>query len=111
MRLAGFFFLAALTLQAQVRLVPKSDPFLPTRFFPPAIDAGDYVYLSAQGPRTPDGSLPPIFSAQVKQCLDKVKSIVEAAGLTTENVVYTQVFIEDLTKYDELNKVWAEYFP
>ena len=112
MRLAGFLILASLTLQAQVRLVaPKSDAFLPTRFSPPAIDAGDYVYLSGQGPRTPEGSVPATFSAQVKQCLDKVKSIVEAAGLTMENVVYTQVYLEDVTKYDELNRVWAEYFP
>jgi enamine deaminase RidA (YjgF/YER057c/UK114 family) len=112
MRLAGFLFLAALTVQAQIRIVtPRSDAFVPTRFFPPAIDAGDYVYLSEQGPRSPDGSLPPTFSAQVKQCLDKVKTIVEAAGLTMENVVYTQVFIEDVSKYDELNKVWAQYFP
>src|SRR5215468_4492190 len=112
MRLAGFLILASLTLQAQVRLVaPKSGPFLPTRYSPPAIDAGDYVYLSGQGPHAPEGTLPATFSAQVKQCLDQVKSIVEAAGLTMENVVYTQVYLEDITKYDELNKVWAEYFP
>src|SRR5215468_8105765 len=105
MRLAGFLILASLTLQAQVRLVaPKSGPFLPTRYSPPAIDAGDYVYLSGQGPHAPEGTLPATFS-------DQVKSIVEAAGLTMENVVYTQVYLEDITKYDELNKVWAEYFP
>jgi reactive intermediate/imine deaminase len=111
MRLAGFLFAVALTLQAQVRpVVPKSAP-QPTRFYTPAIDAGDYVYISGQGPRSSDGTIPATFSAQVRQSLDNVKSIVASAGLTMENVVYTQVYLEDVSKYDELNKVWAEYFP
>ena len=112
MRLAGFLFAVALTLQAQVRpVVPKSASTQPHRFYTPAIDAGDYVYISGQGPRSPEGTIPSAFSAQVRQSLDDVKAIVETAGLTMENVVYAQVYLEDVSKYDELNKVWAEYFP
>ncbi len=112
MRLAGFLIAVALTLQAQVRpVVPKSAATQPPRFYTPAIDAGDYVYISGQGPRRPEGTLPAAFSAQVRQSLDNVKAIVEAAGLTMENVVYAQVYLEDVSKYDELNKVWADYFP
>jgi len=112
MRLAGFLFAAALTLQAQVRpVVPKSASTQPPRFYNPAIDAGDYVYISAQGPRSPEGTIPTTFSAQVLQSLANLKATVEAAGLTMENIVYAQVYLEDVSKYDELNKVWAEYFP
>ncbi len=112
MRLAGLLFAVALTLQAQVRpVVPKSASTQPTRFYTPAIDAGDYVYISGQGPRSPEGALPATFSAQVRQSLENVKAIVETAGLTMDNVVYTQVYLEDVAQYDELNKVWAEYFP
>ena len=112
MRLAGFLFAVALTLQAQVRpVVPKSASTQPHRFYTPAIDAGDYVYISGQGPRSPEGTIPSAFTAQVRQSLDDVKAIVETAGLTMENVVYAQVYLEDVSKYDELNKVWAEYFP
>ena len=112
MRLAGLLFAVALTMQAQVRpVIPKSASTQPTRFYTPAIDTGDYVYISGQGSRSPGGTLPATFSAQVRQCLDNTKSIVEAAGLTMDNVVYIQVSLEDVTKYDELNKVWAEYFP
>lgn len=112
MRLAGFLFAVALILQAQVRpVVPKSASTQPHRFYTPAIDAGDYVYISGQGPRSPEGTIPSAFTAQVRQSLDDVKAIVETAGLTMENVVYAQVYLEDVSKYDELNKVWAEYFP
>ena len=76
----------------------------------PGVDAGDYVYVSGQGPRKPDGSLAATFGEQVKQALDNVKAIVESAGLTMEHVVYTQVYLQDINKYDEMNKVFAEYF-
>jgi reactive intermediate/imine deaminase len=112
MRLAGFLLLTALILQAQVRpIVPKSASNQAHRFDTPAIDAGDYVYISGQGSRNAEGALPATFSAQARQSLDNVKSIVEAAGLTMDNVVYAQVYLEDVAKYDELNKIWAEYFP
>ena len=61
------------------------------------MDAGDYVYVSGQGPRRPDGSLPPTFAAQVRQALDNIKAVVEAAGLTMDHVVYTNaVAVRDL---------------
>jgi enamine deaminase RidA (YjgF/YER057c/UK114 family) len=47
----------------------------------------------------------------VKQCLDNIKSLVEAAGLTMDNVVYVQVYMDDTTKYAELNQAFAAYFP
>jgi enamine deaminase RidA (YjgF/YER057c/UK114 family) len=54
--------------------------------------------------------LPATFSAQTRQALDNVKAVVESAGLTTEHVVYTQVYLQDIRQYDEMNKVFAEYF-
>lgn len=92
-------------------IVPAETSALANRFYSPGIDAGDYVYISGQGPRRPDGSLPPTFEAQVRQALDSMKAVIEAAGLTMEHVVYTQVYLEDISKYGEMNRVFAEYFP
>ena len=80
-------------------------------FHSPGVDAGDYVYVSGQGPRQPDGSLPATLRAQVRQALDNVKAVVEAAGLTMDHVVYTQVYLEDISKYPRVNEVFAEVFP
>ena len=110
----AFAFLLSSTLAAhgQVRaVVPAATSMHANRFCSPAVDAGDYVYISGQGPLRPDGSSPATFGAQVGQALDNIKAIVEAAGLTMDHVVYTQVYLEDLTKYDELNAVFAAYFP
>jgi enamine deaminase RidA (YjgF/YER057c/UK114 family) len=104
--------LSSFVAQAQVRaVIPAQASAQANRFYSPGVDAGDYVYISAQGPRRADGVLPANFPAQVHQALDNVKSVVEAAGLTMDNVVYTQVYLEDVGNYAEITKAFAEYFP
>ncbi|MGB8987544.1 MAG: RidA family protein [Candidatus Sulfotelmatobacter sp.] len=95
----------------QVRaIVPVATSAGLNRLYSPAVDAGDYIYISGQGPRRPDGSLPTTFDAQLRQALDNLKAIVESAGLTMEHVVYTQVYLEDISKCGEMNRAFAEYF-
>jgi 2-iminobutanoate/2-iminopropanoate deaminase len=77
----------------------------------PTMDADGYVYISGQGPRRADDTIPAQFSEQVRQCLDKIKHLVEGAGLTMDHVVYVQVYLEDVRHYADLNDVIANYFP
>jgi enamine deaminase RidA (YjgF/YER057c/UK114 family) len=51
------------------------------------------------------------FEAQTRQVLDNVKAVVEAAGLTMEHVVYTHVYLRDMARYDDMNRVYGGYFP
>ena len=75
-------------IQAQVRAVAtKQTPAAEDGFGSPAVDAGDYLYVSAQGPRRQDGSVPTNFADQIRQSLQNIKSVVEAAGLTMDHVV------------------------
>ncbi len=109
--LVGLLLSCAAGAQAQFKaVVPAQASPAANRFYSPGVDAGDYVYVSGQGPRRPDGTLPATFAAQVQQALDNVKSVVEAAGLTMEHVVYTQVYLEDISKYGEMNRVFAQAF-
>ncbi len=109
--LTGLLLLSPTAFHAQMRaVVPAPAPAAANRVYSPGVDAGDYVYVSGQGPRRPDGSLPPTFEAQVRQALDNVKSVVEAAGLTMDHVVYAQVYLEDVSKYREVNQAFAEVF-
>ncbi len=50
--------------------------------YSPGILVGEYLYVSGQGARGPDRQMPPTFEAQLRQCLENIKSVVEAAGLT-----------------------------
>ncbi len=78
--------------------------------YSPGILAGDFLYVSGQGARGPDGKFPATAGEQVRQCLDNVKRIVEAAGLTMDHVVYTQLYNPDPQAWREIDNAWAEYF-
>jgi reactive intermediate/imine deaminase len=101
-----FVALAALGVQAQTTTADGKNDHVST----PAVDAGDYVYVSGQGPRRTDGSLPSTFNEQVRQALENVSSALQAVGLSKNHVVYTQVYLEDIGNYDEMNRVFGQYF-
>src|SRR5688572_21408008 len=75
----------------QVIAPPGPKPVGP---YSPGIVAGDFLYVSGQGARDREGALPPAPDAQVRQTLENVKNIVEAAGLTMGHVVYCQVYLD-----------------
>ena len=110
----GFLLLLASPLAAQERaraVVPADSPATAGTVRSPGVDAGDYLYVSGQGPRRPDGSVPSAPDGQIRQTLDNVRSVLEAAGLTLDHVVYAQVYLTDITAYSRLDPVFAEYFP
>ena len=68
--------------RAQLKAVqPKPSAATSDALGSPGIDAGDYVYVSGQGPRRVDGSTPSGFADQVRQSLENIRAVVEAAGL------------------------------
>ncbi|MBI3680548.1 MAG: RidA family protein [Acidobacteria bacterium] len=79
--------------------------------YSPGIMAGGLLYVSGQGARDPSGKMADSVEERVRQCLKNVQSIVEAAGLSMEHIVYTQVYLHQATSYEAMNKVWAEFFP
>ena len=99
----------------QIRAVaPKAAAEGPTKAIAensPGVVADGYLYVSGQGPRRPDGSIPRTFSEETRQALDNVKGVVEAAGLTMDHVVYVQVYLEKIEDSEQLDHVFAEYFP
>lgn len=111
LQIATLLLFSSPLLGAQLRaVVPETAPATTRRAYSPGVDTGDYLYVSGQGPRSSSGRLPATFKAQVRQALDNVKSVVETAHLTMEHVVYVQVYLEDISKYAEMNGVFAEVF-
>ncbi len=73
--------------------------------------AGNMVFISGQIPLTADGTLiDESIEAQAKQCLENLKSIVEEAGGTLENIVKTTIFLTDLGNFAKVNEVYASVF-
>jgi aminoacrylate peracid reductase len=50
-------------------------------------------------------------AAQTRHILEVIKSVIETAGGTMDDVTFNQIFITDWAHYPALNKVYAEYFP
>ena len=104
-----FLCLQATAAEKQV-VVPASGP-KPIGPYSPGILAGDFLYVSGQGARGQDGKISDVFEDQVNQTLDNVRAVVEAAGLTMEHVVYTQVYLEDMANFERMEGVWKRFFP
>lgn len=76
-----------------------------------AIDCGPFVFASGQIPIDPaTGNIPEGITDQTRQSLSNVKAILEAAGLTMDNVVKTTVFMADMNDFAAMNAVYAEAF-
>ena len=72
---------------------------------------GDFVYSSGQIPVDPaTGAIPEGIAAQTEQSCKNVAAIMEAAGLTMDNVVKTTCFLANIGDFAAFNEVYAKYF-
>jgi len=77
------------------------------------IKAGNFVFVSAQGPLDPKTGriLGTDIQAQTRQTLQNVKSIVEAAGFSMREVIKISVFLKDANDFQKMNEVYKSFFP
>ena len=47
---------------------------------------------------------------ETHQVMHNLKSILDAAGLSFNNVVKTTIFITDMNRFSEINEVYGKYF-
>jgi len=78
--------------------------------YSPVVVAGEAVYTAGQIGRDADGSLPDGIEAQTRQALENVKTCVEAAGCTMDDVVKVNAFLVDLGDFAGYNDVYKEFF-
>lgn len=77
-----------------------------------AVIANGFVFLSGQIPLDPqtgtlvDGSI----GDQTRRVLNNLSSVLKSVGTDLSSVVKTTVFMKDLGQFDEMNKVYAEFF-
>lgn len=75
------------------------------------ITVGDFVFTSGQIPVNPaNGEIPSGIAAQAEQSCKNVAAILEAAGVTMDNVVKTTCFLAEMGDFAAFNEVYAQYF-
>jgi enamine deaminase RidA (YjgF/YER057c/UK114 family) len=78
---------------------------------PPAIQADDVLYLSAQGGTDPaTGKAAADFSGEAKQALDNVADVLKTANMSMKNVVWVNPYMSVGGQYDVMGKVYKTYF-
>lgn len=76
-----------------------------------AIESNGFVYVSGQLPiNTETGTMPKTIEEQTTQLLSNIKSILEAAGLSMDNVVKTTVLMTNLGDFTKMNEVYGTFF-
>jgi enamine deaminase RidA (YjgF/YER057c/UK114 family) len=104
-RIAFLFFVFHVLASAQTAL-PNAG-----KSAPKAVEGGGYAFVSGQGARRADGSLPANFADQARQALENIKGALQSVALTTDHLVYLQVYLEDVQHIRELDEVFASFFP
>jgi 2-iminobutanoate/2-iminopropanoate deaminase len=74
--------------------------------------ANGFVFVSGQGPFDPEtNSAPDAFADQVRQTLENLSVVLEAAGTSLSEVVKVNAYLTDLTRFADFNEVYREFFP
>ena len=76
------------------------------------ISAGGFVFCSGQLPVDPAAGkiVPGTIEDQTRQVLKNLSAVLEAGGSSLDNVVKCTVLMTDLTEFQAINKVYAEFF-
>lgn len=90
-------------------VIPANGP-KPVGPYTPGLRAGEFVYASGQGARDASGTIPTDFPTQFRNTIANVRAIVEAGGLTLNDIVYSQVYLADIANAAALRQLWAQTF-
>jgi 2-iminobutanoate/2-iminopropanoate deaminase len=101
----------ASTAQAQARTVVTAPGMSVSATLSPAIRVGDILYTSGQLPGVRGQPADTTIEGQTRQTLEKIKTIVEAAGGTMANVAKCTVFLVDVKDFGGMNTAYREFWP
>ena len=93
------------------RITPQGVP-APRGPYSPAVRAGDFIFVSGQGPIDPvtnEFSYGDIRH-ETRLVLTNIKRILEGCGASLADVVKCSVFLADGTEFSAINEVYAEFF-
>ena len=80
--------------------------------FPAAVRKGNMIFSSAvPGMDRTTKKVPDDAKAQIRNAFDNVKTLIENAGGTMEDIVKVQVFLKDREMRPMVNEVWEKLFP
>ena len=93
------------------RIIPPGVP-IPKSPYSPAVRAGDFLFVSGQGPNDPVTNQMSFgdIKHETRVVLNNVKRILEGCGASMADVVKCSVFLSNGKDFAAMNEVFAEFF-
>ncbi len=78
-----------------------------------AIEANGFVFTSGQIAIDPESNqlIDGDAAMQAEQVLKNLRHVLQAAGISFENVVKTTIYIKNMDDFSVINNIYAQYFP
>ena len=85
----------------------------PVGAYSQGLRAGDFVFVSGQGPLDPKTGkvVGNSIEEQTARVLENIKAILEAGDASMADVVKVSAHLSDMSLFDRYNRVYASYFP
>lgn len=90
---------------------PKSGP-QPKGPYSPAINFGNLVFVSGQGPADPKTGqiIQGDLIDQMKMVMENLRIILEEAESSLKNVLKVTVYLADMNEFARMNELYKDYF-
>lgn len=98
---------------AQKKIITRpGQPLTAESLFSPATQLGNLLFLSGAGAQDPSTHkvVPGPIGNQVKQSLENLKTVLEAAGSSIDKVLKCTVFLADIADFQAMNEAYHSYF-
>lgn len=84
----------------------------PVGAYSPAVHAGDFIFVSGQVPLDPETGLllGEEVGAQTHAVLDRIETVLKAAGATLRDVVSVTAYLASIDDWDRFNEVYKSRF-
>ena len=78
--------------------------------FSGAVRVGDTLYMSGAIGLDENNEVPDTAAEEARLVMESVKSYIDAAGMTMDDIVTMQIFCSDVSHYQAFNDVYRTYF-
>ncbi|GEB24203.1 RidA family protein [Brevibacterium aurantiacum] len=75
-----------------------------------AVVANGFVFTTGQVPFAADGITPEAFEDQVRTCLGNLRSVLDTAGSSIDQVVKVNAYLTAPEQREPFNRVYADFF-
>jgi len=91
----------------------RSAGFKPSPIASQCVRFGNLVYPAGQVPVDPKTGkvVEDDVRAQTRQCLENLKSVLNLAGTSLENILKVNCYLRNMDDFDAFNETYVKYFP